>query len=228
MSVSYYDKALYAKIQGWVKDKKVRVLGPDDSLRMFQLRADLSKDKPITLPCISISRVPNVELSYKHKKPMSFDGLMIAKPEPPEGLSDNEKHEWMDRLYTGNKAKSLQINAIPMTLTYQLDIYAKEQEMVDLYIREFIFNFINHPKMTVNIPYNGISYPHDCNVYVETPIQDNSDIPSRLFGGQFYRWTIGLIIEDAYLFSAPIEDLVQITDTEVEAELRPASSEDNG
>ena len=34
-------------------------------------------------------------------------------------------------------------------------------------------------------------------------VEDNSDIPERLFKTQFTRWTLSVTIDDAYLFSAP-------------------------
>jgi hypothetical protein len=141
---------------------------------------------------------------------------MIAKPEPPEGLSEEEQHEWLDKLYADKKAKSLQLNVIPMTIRYQLDIYAKELATVDEYVRTFVFNLLNHPKLEVELPYQGINYRHECNIFMDEDAEDNSDIPSRLFAGQFYRWTISLTIDDAYMFSASVEDLVQITDAEVQ------------
>lgn len=225
MSVSYYDNALYNKIQGWVKDKNVRVLSPDDSLRMFQLRADLNRDQPISLPCVAISRLPKVHLDCTHRKPITFDGFMIAKPEPPEGMTEKEQQEWLDKLYDENKAVSLQVNAIPMTLRYQIDIYAKEMSTVDEYVRNFVFNLINHPKLMVELPYQGVNYQHECNIYMDEDSEDNSDIPSRLFKGQFYRWTISLTIDDANMFSIPVENLVRITDSEVRT-ISPESSDD--
>lgn len=225
MSVSYYDKALTEKIQKWIKGDTLKVMGPDQSLRLFQTISDIKKDKAITLPFISLSRAPNVEISSDHKKPMSFDGLMIAHPEfPPELKTDSEKQQWLSELREKQKAKSLQVNAIPMVLNYQLDIYTKTLKQADEYIRNFVFNFINHPKLTVELPYNNVNYKHDCNVRIVSPVQDNSDIPSRLFPGQFYRWTISLIIDDAYLFSVPFENLVDIEDYEVELD---ESVEDN-
>ena len=217
MSVSYYDNALTAKIQGWIKSDTLKVMSPDQSLRLFQTISDVQKDKAVTLPLISLSRAPNLEISSDHKKPMSFDGLMIAHPEFPEELkTDKERQEWLDDLRAKGKAKSLQVNAIPMVVNYQLDIYTKTLKEADEYVRNFLFNFINHPKLTLEIPYNGVNYKHDCNVKIVSPVQDNSDIPSRLFPVQFYRWTISLIIDDSYLFSVPFENLVDIEDFDVE------------
>lgn len=207
MSVSYYDKALMKKIQSWIKDKNARVLSPDESLRLFQIHSDNTGDKPITLPLIALSRASNVEINQLHKKPMSFDGLMIGHP---------DAEEMPERLAKGT-AKSLQVNAIPMVLNYQLDIYTKELSTADEYVRNFVFNFVNHPRIELELPYNGVNYKHYCNVIVNSPVQDNSDIPSRLFSGQFYRWSISLTIDDAYLFSVPVENLITIEDVDVEA-----------
>lgn len=215
MSVSYYDNAMVKKITGWIKDNRVKVLGVEDTLRTFQLTSDKTNDSPISLPLISLSRGTNIELSFNHKKPMSFDGMMIAHPDIPENISDEERQVILDNLQEEGKLKSLQVNAIPMTLNYQLDIYTKKLSEADEYVRNFVFNFINHPKLTIELPYQGVNYKHDFNIVVNNPIQDNSDIPNRLFGGQFYRWTINLTIDDAYLFSVPFEDLVSVDSVEI-------------
>lgn len=204
MSVSLYDKALHKKISSWLEGPdgktKVRVLKPDESLRMIQLKSADNKDKPLSLPFISIAREPDINLVYKGKKPMSFDGMRIG------GLQEE------------GKQKSLNLNAIPIILNYQIDIWTKTYEESDEYIRNLLFNLINHPSMLVEIPYNGINKVHQCNIDVNSPIQDNSDIPQRMYVGEFTRWTINITIQDAYLFSVPKETDVEIVDTEVEAE----------
>jgi hypothetical protein len=194
MGVRFYDDAVYEKIKAWVKDDRMRILKPNESMRVFQLAADLSDDKPITLPLISLSRSTDIDIINTSKKAMTFDGRMVK--------SDGRK--------------SHQINAIPIRLSYQIDIYTKEFELGDEYVRNFLFNLINHPKLTVTIPYNGLNYTHDSNITLHSPVQDNSDIPQRQFSGQFTRWTISFTIDDAYLFSAPIEDNVSVDDAEVD------------
>ena len=47
-------------------------------------------------------------------------------------------------------------------------------------------------------------------------VEDNSDVPQRLFSDQFVRWTIRFTIDDAYMFSLPYKDNVYITDTNYE------------
>ena len=201
MSVSLYDEALYNKIQGWVKDKRMRILKPDETLRQIQIGNSDDLDQPLTLPFISIAREPNIAVNYLGKKPMSFDGLLIQ----------------------ATKERSMPINAIPIVINYQIDIYTKEFKTADEFVRNMMFNLVNHPKLTIEIPYNNLKYKHDCNVRVNSPLQDNSDIPQRLFSGQFTRWTISVTIDDAYLFSVPVENNVYIEDIDVEAKFEHES-----
>lgn len=191
MSVRLYDDAIVEKVKSWIIDKDLKVLSPDDTARLFQMKADINYDEPLKLPLIAISRDPGIELGYKHKKPMSFDGMMLD----------------------ANYSKSLQIDAIPMTLSYQLDIYTRYTYEADEYMRNFIFNFVNHPKIKVHLPYNGVDYEHWGNINLASTIEDNSDVPQRLFPDQFVRWTIRFTIDDAYMFSLPYKDNVHVVDT---------------
>ena len=63
MAIRLYDEAIYEKIKKWVKDPNMRVLSPNESSRLFQLRADQTDDKPITLPMIAISRGSNIDIA---------------------------------------------------------------------------------------------------------------------------------------------------------------------
>ena len=87
-----------------------------------------------------------------------------------------------------------------------LDIYTKYFAEADEYARNFIFNFINYPKLSIEIPYNNAKVVHDSTVLVESTISDSSDIPERLISGQFTRFTIRLTVDDAWLFSVPFMD----------------------
>lgn len=195
MAIRYYDEALIDKIKNWVKDPKLTVLGTDESTRLFQIRADLNNDKPIALPLVALSREHDVSLLIPHKTPMSFDGKMI----------------WSDGV------KSLSLNAIPITLRYQLDIYTRYSDEGDEYLRNFVFNFVNNPKLQITLPYNNTNWTHNSNVILDGNISDNSDIEQKLFGDQFTRWTMGLEINDAYLFSIPKQKnvVLEIGDVEV-------------
>jgi hypothetical protein len=182
MAIGLIDEALYAKIQGWIKDPNMVILKPNETLRLFQTVADQTNDKPITLPLIALSRDSDIEVLQTNKRPLSFSGTILE---------------------ANNKNVEL-LNGIPIEVSYQLDIYTKGFSEGDEYLRNFVFNFVNHPKLIIDIPYNKVNLKHTANVRISSTITDTSDIPQRLFSGQFTRWTIKLFVDDCYLFSVPV------------------------
>ena len=182
MAVKYYDEAVYNKIHNWFpEDSKMTILKVDDTLENFRIRADKGNDKPIELPFINISRDKSFEILRLGRTPLSCSGRIVLK----------------------GSEKAIPLNAIPISLSYQIDIYTQRYSEADVYLREIIFNLINHPRLTINVPYNDINFKHYGTVRLLADVQDNSDIPERLFKTQFTRWTLNITIDDAYLFSAP-------------------------
>lgn len=191
MAIRYYDEALANKIKAWVIDSSVTILKPDEVSRLFQTVADKKNDKPIALPLIALSREPELEILSTNKKALSYDGAKL----------------------NANEQKANQLNAIPIEIHYQLDIYTRLYTEADEYLRNFIFNFINFPRLSIVIPYNGANIKHDSNVRILSTVTDNSDVKMSLAPGQFTRWTIKLMIDDAYLFSIPFQSVKTMSDT---------------
>ena len=182
MACRYYDDILSIKIHKWLPDNStLRVLGPSETKRLFELTADDHKDMPIQLPLLTLNRHKDIELLSTVKSPKSYDGLKILS----------------------NVEGTLQLNVLPIKLLYDLTIYTKTEEEVDEYIRSFLFKLINNPVIKVKIPYNGTDIEHIANIRVLSNISDTSDISERIFVGQFHCWTIQLEIQDAFLFSLP-------------------------
>lgn len=194
MGIRYYDEAIYNKIKSWVRDPNMRILKPLETKELFESRADLGNDKPITLPLISISRDSKIQLDYTQKRNLTFDGLKIG---------------------TGEKGIA-QLNAVPFTVFYQIDIYTKEYILGDEYLRNFIFNFINYPKLSIVFPYNGIDVEQVAYLELSEDVDDGSDIPEKLFSDQFTRWTLMLKLKDAYFFNTPINPAYSIDDASLE------------
>ena len=184
MAIRYYDEALVNLIKQWAGKSEIEVLGPNETNRLFQMKAQQNNDKPLNLPLIALSRDPNIEILSTQKKTLTYDGAHLA----------------MD-----NKT-SIVVNVIPIKINYQLDIYTRKFDEADEYVRNFLFNFINYPTISILIPYNNANIKHHSNVLLESQVSDNSDIPERLISGQFTRMTIRLTIDDAYLFSVPYMD----------------------
>lgn len=188
MSVGLYDEALVAKLQGWTKDTQVSVVSPTESRRLFEVIADSTNDQPIQLPIIALKRVGGLHIINTGKKPLSFDGLTL-----------DATHEIAS-----------QLNAIPISIPYQIDVYTRYLSEADEYVRNLVFNIINYPKLDIVIPYNDENYVHHSNMRLSGEVDDNSDIPERLIPGQFTRMTMRIDVDDAYLFDVRYRDVYAV------------------
>ena len=184
MAIRYYDQALTEKIKGWVKDPNLNVLSPNDTSRLFQMKLDQNNDRPLNLPFVALSRDSDIEIISTQRRPLTYDGASLE----------------------ATKRTTKILNAIPIKLSYQLDIYTRYFAEADEYTRNFIFNFINYPGLHIELPYNDSNIVHDSTVLIESTVSDNSDIQERLIKDQFTRMTLKLTIDDAYLFSIPFKD----------------------
>lgn len=191
MAIRYYDEALANKINSWLpksKNRKIQVLKPDEVKRLFTIEADERNDKPIQLPLIAISRETQIDVMHPTKRAMSFDGLM---------LKSDGKH-------------TLQLDAVPIALTYQIDIYTRHFDEGDELLRELIFKIINNPQLTITLPYNNQNLIQVCAMKMQGQVEDTSSISERIFSGQFTRWTLRVDIDGAYLYSIPYVDNVHV------------------
>lgn len=190
MSIKLYDDALLNKLQNWTLDTSVTLTGVNESTRLFTTIADTSDDKPIQLPLIALSRPGGFVIEDKYKQPKSYSGVTFSH----------------------TKERSAKLNAIKISIPYQLDIYARYQEEADEYIRNIVFNIINYPNVTIEIPYHDFGIKHDSNIRLASDVEDNSDVPERLISGQFKRYTIGIVIDDAYLFDVRVKDNLRLVE----------------
>lgn len=190
MAVYLYDEALVNKIKYWTQNTDMHVYGPNETSRLFATIADENNDEPIKLPLISISRPEGFTIKNPNKQPLSFDGMTTE----------------------ASYAKSIMLNAIPISLSYQIDIYTRYQKEADEFVRNLIFNIINFPVVTVKIPYNKADIEHDSSLKLDGTVQDNSDVPERIVPGQFTRYTLNVTLDDAYLWDVRVRDNVHVED----------------
>lgn len=188
MGLKLYDDALVSKINYWISSPGIQVLSPEETTRMMEIKADQNKDTPLVLPFVALSRERDVRILNRQKQLKTFNGFKIGEKE----------------------GKVVQLNAIPIEIRYQLDIYTKTMQQADEFVRNFVFNFINNPNLKVIIPYNDVNFEHLSSIWLEDTITDSSDIKERLFPGQFIRFTLNLTVDDAYLFSVPISEPVEV------------------
>ena len=190
MSVTLYDTAVKKKIQGWVLDTNMTILAPDEVSRLYQWKADTTNDAPIELPLIAITRDRDFNIRITAKRAMSHEGLVFNSE---DGISDH-------------------LNAIPITINYNVNIYTRTLEQADEYMRNFVFNLINYPTLKIEIPYNDSKLEYTSFLTLQPEISDNSDIPERLIAGQFSRMTVRFALNDAYLFSYNHKKVSRVSD----------------
>ena len=199
MGVRFYDESLLNKLRKWTAGTQVTLTGVNETRRLFEVIADKTNDKQIKLPLISLSRPGGYTILNKNKRPVSYNGS----------------------LFTSSDSRGAKVNVIPIGIAYQLDIYCRYLEEADEYARNFIFNIINYPKLTIELPYEDQRITHDANIRITSDIEDNSDIPERFIPGQFTRLTLGINIDDAYLFDVRIKDNLSIKEVSLIPETDP-------
>jgi hypothetical protein len=197
MSIKLYDDALLKKIQNWVGDLPLTLTGVDESTRLFSVIVDQNNDKPIQLPLIALSRPGGFTIEEKYKQPKTYVGSTVAHSEQ----------------------RSAKLNAIKISIPYQIDIYSRYQEEADEYIRNIVFNIVNYPVVKINIPYYDLDVTHESNIRLSSDVEDNSSIPERIISGQFKRYTLSIVIDDAYLFDIKLKDNVRVISDNTSVEL---------
>lgn len=178
MSAYFYDEALKEKLKRWTEGTKISVTDTEETQRLFEMMADTTNDSPLKLPLICIRRARGFRILSLGKKPLSYGGVT----------------------FKANTDMSSKLNAIPIAIPYQLDVYTRYYKEADEYARNLIFNIINYPKLEIEIPYENANLKHVSNIRLTSGVEDNSNVPERLSLGQFTRMTIGIEIDDAYLF----------------------------
>ena len=191
MSAYLYDRALVEKFKKWTSSSKTQVYGPSETRRLYEIMADETTDS-VKLPMIAISRDAGYEIinDGRTRRPLSYDGI--------------------DRAYD-EKTNSMQIvNAIPISLVYQIDVYTRKWEEADILMRNLVFNIVNYPAMKISIP--DADMEHTARIQLgSNTINDNSNISERFIEGNLTILSATISIDDAYLW-----DVRQHRNAEVE------------
>lgn len=207
----------------WTEKTDVTVYNVDDSARLIQVLADKTDDKSIKLPIIAIRRSNGFTITNPNKKPLSFDGLNISDNLKVEydymkskyfnhELSYEEYQKWLSKHKEEILDSKLAVlNAIPIRLTYYIDVYTRYQKENDLYMRNLIFNFVNYPTFQIRFNYNSIPIEHNGNMILgETVTTDSPNI--KLFSDQICKQTLTITIDDAYLWDTRLYSTIGLSD----------------
>lgn len=198
MSAYFYDEALKNKFQSWSQGTEATLLGPEETRRLLEVISDKNNDAPVKLPILCIRRIGGYTVQSKGKRPLTYDGKMLKSTIPT----------------------SISLNAIPIELKYRFDVITRYYKEADEYMRNAIFNIINFPRLSIEIPYENVDIEHDSNIRITSEVEDNSNIAERLNAGQFTVLSIAFTIDDAYLFDVRVRDNYSI-DFDIQASITP-------
>lgn len=173
MSVYLYDDAIIADLRRIFNNPDIYITPADN---VFRTLANAKNDK-IKFPLISLERVNWSLLDSSHA--MKFSGIGIEYDE------------------ANNKVAAMK--AMPIRINYLLDIWTKHREENDDIMREIIWYYSTHPTLKVEIPYS-LNIQHNFNIRFDPDITDNSDIVEHKNRGEYFRQSISLYIDDAYLW----------------------------
>lgn len=177
MSVYSYDEAIISDLRMIVQDNRIHIVPPDN---LFRLLARTDSDR-VEFPAISVTR-RGWSLSDSHPQMMKFDGTLLS-------------HDEVNNRY-------IRLQAIPINISYQMDIWTKTRLENDSIMRELIFYYSTHPTLNVKIPYGQDTYYHKFNIFFDSDIEDNSDIANHINTGEYFRQTISFYTDDAYLWKS--------------------------
>lgn len=195
MSAYLYDEAIVNAFRDWVGDQNITIEAPD---RLFSYRARTATTKDaVVLPVVSLERV-GVQIVNTSRTPLSADGII-------KEVKEN---------------KLFKLRAVPIRLNYQLDVYTRYRKECDNLMREFIFKLINNPTLIIEIPYGGSTYTHKFNIRIGEEVIDNSDIMQHFETGEYFRQTLEIYIDDAYMFSYNSKEALEINPNEIAVEIR--------
>ena len=198
MSTYLYDEAIVNKFKSWVKNAQIEVFGPNEPSRVLEVVADKTNDRPITLPLIYIERDRgfNIINGGTTRRPLSYDGKDI----------------------NADFSRSDVLNAIPISISYQVNVYTRYAKEADILIRNLIFNVINYPALEITVPgvdivgnltqdeetnHKSHTHPFVHTARIEfgnTEIQDNSNEKERFIEGNYTKLSFLISINDAYLW----------------------------
>lgn len=221
ISVNLYDDSLLQKLKYWTEKTEVTVFSVDDSKRLIQVIADKTNDNNIKLPIIAIRRSNGFTIKNTNKRPLTFDGIHLKSPKAVEYDSyqskfKNREISYQEYLEKTNEFKDIakvenvaSLNAIPISIPYNIDVYTRYQKENDLYMRNLIFNIINYPTMQIAFRYNGIDIEQNANMILENNI--SNDAPAiKLFSDQIVKQSLSILIDDAYLWDIRVRGTVAL------------------
>ena len=182
MSLLFYDKAIFKKIHSLYDE--CYFAAPEEA---FKANAKAHEGK-VMLPFIGIWRMPDFTInremyndSYVRRGPKANALRKVG----PVGV------EFPDT--------KVDMHGLPVTLTYQIDVYATKREVCDGLAAEIVIEMFEHPELKVKIESLG-EFFMQFQIDVEDSISDNTSISDFEESNRFYRLSITILLNEAVIY----------------------------
>lgn len=195
VSVYAYDKAIVEDFRARFKksivdsevNPNVQIGSPD---QMFNIIGQLDNDNVI-MPFIGLQRL-DWQLNLDRQGFQTFIGDRVYQ-----------------RIGPDDKPINVRAQVIPITINYRLSVWSKDRVTNDALVRELLFYYHLRPSLMVYVGH-GLNIAHKFNIYFNSGIEDNSDIANFNNNGTYFRQDMTFYTDDAYLWRANYEQLVEI------------------
>lgn len=195
VSVSAYDLSivtdLRARFQKTEPHQQVnQTVQITSTERAFDIVGTLNKDT-VVLPFVSLERT-DWQLNLDRQGYQTFVGDRVFK-----------------RLDATNRPMEVRAQVIPITINWRLSVWTKDRLTNDALVRELLWYYHLHPSLLVKVGH-GLNIVHKFNIYFNSDIEDNSNIANHINNGTYYRQDLTFYSDDAYLWHANYQPLVEI------------------
>lgn len=165
-----YDVGIFQMLKGLIDE----CFFVDTYENAFQVNAKAHEGK-IILPMISVYRLGDFNIAT-------------------DMLNDQATRLGYSRMTQGRAEFSNQmvrVHSLPVTLQYQIDVWATRRDVCDGIAAELMIEFREHPHFTVNIPDLGDEkHPIEFDFQIDDNVADNTSITDFGDSGRFYRLTL--------------------------------------
>lgn len=181
MSLMYYDIAML---------KKVKALYPETFFaapeEIFGMNAKNHGGTKVVMPMIGVYRMPDISINTAYYNDMQVRNGVV-------GLRNTHRNIE----FPGNDVAS---HILPVSLQYQIDVYSIKREICDGLAAELALEFYENPWVNVNLKCVSEECVQQFSVRIDESLSDNTSISEFDDTGRFYRLTLTVNIDQAYLF----------------------------
>jgi hypothetical protein len=89
---------------------------------------------------------------------------------------------------------------VPVTLTYQIDVYSNKRITCDGIASELLLNFLESPFVNVRFNFFGVTFEQQFEMVTSDNVSDNTNISDFEDTGRIYRLTIEVLLSEAIIY----------------------------